>query len=334
MRERDPLQAVVDGELGHARRQHEIADPAPEPQIDHAQPIAGARDREPAARRESRAAAPRAAGAACSARRRRPATTLSRSSHAIGLAARRALLHEHEQPAVEHELRVDRARARIADRLAPRLADRAPQPELAVLPQEPPAVGDRQDQLAARARAPRCAPAPRGSAPAAPRATPAGAARWPTAGTGRVGVEVLDRLAPEHAPVVAPTAGSAGPARSPTARRRPARYRGSRRTSARNRTWPAASYTTMPGDSAAKQVATRPEEPQDPPSALGCHRRDPTARAPQKSGGHRTSTDPRSGNPYRSCEIAVRSASANASAPQAWRQASSSASRTAATCGA
>ena len=50
--EREPRHRIVDRELGHARRQHEIADPPAEAQVEQREAIAAAHDREAAPRRE------------------------------------------------------------------------------------------------------------------------------------------------------------------------------------------------------------------------------------------------------------------------------------------
>jgi hypothetical protein len=159
VRERDVLQGLVDRELERARGDREIADLAPEPEVDHAEPIAGARQGEAAARgdHELRHGGQAKLGVLRAIGDLRDGEPELAAFVAVGAAGpgagRGTLLHEHVEPAVEDDLRVDRARARIADLLAPRLADRAaPQPELAAVPQEPAVLGDRQDELAAGAR--------------------------------------------------------------------------------------------------------------------------------------------------------------------------------------
>ena len=147
--ERDPLQSVVDRELGRPRRQLEIADPAAEPQIEDPEAIARAYGREAAACsdrevRDLRQAQLRVRRTVGDGRDREP--ELAR----FVAGTRRALLREYEQPTVEHDLRVECACTWFAKWLAPRLADAPPQPELTALPQQPPAIGDRQDDVAAR----------------------------------------------------------------------------------------------------------------------------------------------------------------------------------------
>ena len=146
--ERDPLEAVVDRELGDTGRQLEIADPPAEPQIEDAEAIAGPDRREAATCRDrevrdGRQAQLRVRCAVGDRRDRQPelADLVSRT--------RCTLLRQHEQATVEHDLGVDGSGAGLAERLAPRLADAPPKPELAALPQQPAAIRERQDHVAA-----------------------------------------------------------------------------------------------------------------------------------------------------------------------------------------
>ncbi|MFT3700340.1 MAG: hypothetical protein QM831_44760 [Kofleriaceae bacterium] len=119
-----------------------IANPPAEPQIENADAITRANGREATPRRDRKERDVRQAQL-----RVRRAVGHARDGDPqlaeLFARTRRPLLREHEQPAIEDDLRIGDRRRRFTEWLAPRFADRSPQPELAFVPEQEPAIGDR-----------------------------------------------------------------------------------------------------------------------------------------------------------------------------------------------